>query len=94
MSKGRVVAIYHKETRKVLGRISCSVITKQTSGYRPVYKVMYQNCIPLLSALGPFTTQINYKVVHDNKGNPIKVIAESQKEADMLIDSERSYCNA
>ena len=87
MSKqGRVVAIYHKETRKELGYIPCSVITKQTRGDFHKYAIAYRNPVPFLSP-GPQVTQINYEVVHDGKGNPIKVIAESQRDADKLIHS-------
>ena len=82
MSKGRVVAIYHKETRKVLGYIPINVITRQTDGYHSKYRVPIR-----LSSYDYSGSECVYEVVHDGKGNPIKVIADSQREADILIRS-------
>ena len=86
MSKGRVVAIYHKETREVLGYIPHAVITKQTGGHYDKFAISYRN--PPYTP-GPLTTQVNYDVVHDKNGNPIKVIANDKREADMLIASQK-----
>ena len=85
MSKqGRVVAIYHKKTRKVLGHIPVDVILRQTDGYRPKYRV------PVRASLYDWGgSTIVYEVAHDGKGNPIKVIANDQKEANILIVSQR-----
>lgn len=83
MSKGRVVAIYHRETRKVLGHVPVSVILRQTDGYRSEYKAPVRES---LYDWGPGFYY--YDVVHDSKGNPIKVIADSQKEASLLIRTE------
>lgn len=82
MSKsGRVVAIYHRDTRKVLGHIPCDVITKQTRGSCPRYVLStpYWPGLP---------DHITYNVVHSDKGNPIKVIADSQGDATTLIQSQ------
>ena len=88
MSKGRVVAIYHRETRKVLGHIPCEVITKQTEGRWPKFAIAYRNP-NLFNVDGPRVTTINYDVVHDAKGMPIKVIADSQRDAYILIESQK-----
>ena len=83
MSKGRVVAIYHNETRKVLGYIPIDVILRQTEGYRSKYRVPIR-----LSPYDYSGSECVFEIVHDGKGNPIKVIAESQREADTLIRTE------
>ena len=82
MNKGRVVAIYHKETRKVLGHIPIDVITRQTHGYHSKYRVPVR-----LSPYDYSGSECVYEVAHDGQGRPIKVIAKSQKEADILIRS-------
>ena len=84
MNKGRVVAIYHRETRKVLGYIPVDVILRQTSGYHPKYVVMVRE-----SPYDWGTSKHVYEVAHDGKGNPIKVIAVSQRDANILIASQR-----
>lgn len=91
MSTGRVVAIYHKETRKVLGHIPCDVITKQTKGRYHKFAIVYRSSAPMgffNSEPGADFVQINYGVVHSDKGMPISVIADSQEDANWLIRTE------
>ncbi len=83
-TKGRVVAIYHKETRKVLGYVPVADILAHTYGTCPLIRIAYKPPAFFLSD-GLIAKNFDYEVVHNANKDPIKVIAANQKEADVLM---------
>ena len=80
----KVIAIYHRKTRKVLGYVDRERIEHQTGGYRNHYAIM-------LRLIFGQTTKYEYRVKHDMKGNPTGVIAYGQRDTDLLIRVAGGY---